>query len=57
MMDMNSNFTGAGGAVRCRTGVRLVAQKIPLNQQTIFRTFEGCDELVLLCGQGAEIIY
>jgi hypothetical protein len=57
MMDMNSNFTGAGGAVRCRTGVRLVAQKIPLNQQTIFRTFEGCDELLSLGGQGAEIIY
>jgi hypothetical protein len=57
MMDMNSNFTGTGGAVRCRTGLRLVAQKIPLNQQTIFRTFEGCNELLLLCGQGAEIIH
>ncbi len=55
-MDMNFHFTGTGDAVRCRTGARLVAQKTSLNQQTIFRTFEGCDELLLLCGQGAEII-
>lgn len=56
-MDNLFPHTGSGGGVtrRC-TGFNSNARQVPLNQQTIFRTIEGCDELLCILGQGPQII-
>ncbi len=38
------------------TGCMTSARQIPLNQQTIFRTIEGSDELLHVAGQRPEIL-
>ncbi|MFV3074476.1 hypothetical protein [Niveispirillum fermenti] len=56
-MDNLFPHTGSdGGVTRRCTGLFASARQIPLNQQTIFRTIEGCDELLCILGQGSQII-
>lgn len=56
-MDNMFNRTGTKrGHSLCGTGFVTTARQIPLNQQTIFRTIEGSDELLHVIGQRPEII-
>ncbi|MFY8094597.1 MAG: hypothetical protein ACOVN0_14060 [Niveispirillum sp.] len=56
-MDNQFNRTGTlrGHAPR-GAGFVMTARQIPLNQQTIFRTIEGRDELLHVVGQRPEIL-
>lgn len=57
-MNYLSTHTGTdGGSARRRAGFVLTARQITLNQQTIFRTIEGSDELFHVFGPGPEIIH
>lgn len=56
-MDNLFNYTGTQrGASPRGTGFVMTARQIPLNQQTIFRTIEGSDELLHVAGPGPEIL-
>lgn len=50
------NFNGSGGGLRRSAGKRRQTGR-PLNQETIFRTFEGSDESLHFFGPGPEIIH
>lgn len=58
---MNSQFprtgngTAVGGFARC--GQVMATRQIPLNEQTIFRTIEGSDELLHVLGARPQIIH
>lgn len=58
---MNSHFfrTGNGTAQGgfARRGTVLTTRPIPLNEQTIFRTIEGSDELLHVIGARPQIIH
>lgn len=56
---MDNLFTRTGtkrGHGLRRSGFVMTARQIPLNQQTIFRTIEGRDELLHVVGQRPEIL-
>lgn len=56
-MDNLFNRTGTERGHGLRgSGFVTTARQIPLNQQTIFRTIEGSDELLHVVGQRPEII-
>jgi hypothetical protein len=56
-MDNMLNRTGTKRGHGLRGAVYMTsARQIPLNQQTIFRTIEGSDELLHVVGQRPEIL-
>ncbi|MBP7334387.1 hypothetical protein [Niveispirillum sp.] len=56
-MDNLFNRTGTKRGHGLRgSGFVMTARQIPLNQQTIFRTIEGRDELLHVVGQRPEIL-
>ena len=56
-MDMSFTNSGPTGAARRLAGTRSVGTQQPINQQTIFRTFEGCHESLHVFGPGSQIIH
>lgn len=57
-MDKRSfNCTETGGFARRPVAYRMTTRQITLNQQTIFRTIEGRNELFHVAGPGPEIIH
>lgn len=58
---MNAHFPRTGNGTACggfaRRGYVLATRQIPLNEQTIFRTIEGSDELLHVIGARPQIIH
>lgn len=56
---MNAHFHRTGNGTNCGGFARrgTVLTQIPLNEQTIFRTIEGSDELLHVIGARPQIIH